>query len=151
MFDKKKIRDALGNFIPEFKTECGEPMSFAGIEEEDIPKTILESIIGEELSEEFGKPYYEDGAVLIQVPNNYTEGPYENEHACRLREPNKFQKDSFRRTSRKSGGKVYHVIMGKLKGESNMTEQAYRYPKKSWSSSQARSHCKKHCESTGTF
>jgi HK97 family phage prohead protease len=70
--------------------------------------------------------------------------PYENEHACRLREPGDFEKDSFRRTSRKHKGKEYDVIMGKLKGDDSMTEQAYRYKKNKWTASEAKSHCKEH-------
>lgn len=70
--------------------------------------------------------------------------PYENEHACRLEDPDKFQDDSFRRTKRKHKGKEYSVIMGRLKGEDTMTEQAYRYAKKIWTASQAKSHCKDH-------
>lgn len=70
--------------------------------------------------------------------------PYPNEHACRLRQPNEFQKGSFRRTSRKHEGKTYDVISGKLKGDDAMTEQAYRYPKEDWTVSQARSHCEDH-------
>ncbi|MBA7533319.1 hypothetical protein ES705_25554 [subsurface metagenome] len=34
--------------------------------------------------------------------------------------------------------------MGRLKGETTMTEQAYRYPKDTWTVSQARKHCKDH-------
>jgi len=74
--------------------------------------------------------------------------PYPNEHACRLREPGDFQPDSFRRIQREHEGKRYSVIMGRLKGETTMTEQAYRYSKDTWSASQARSHCKSH---DGTF
>jgi len=71
--------------------------------------------------------------------------PYPNEHACRLREPGEFREDTFRRITREAeNGKKYDVIMGKLKGESTMTEQAYRYPKDSWSVNEARAHCKKH-------
>jgi len=70
--------------------------------------------------------------------------PYPNEHACRLRDPGDFQKGSFRRVTRKHEGKEYAVIMGRLKGETTMTEQAYRYPKEIWTAAQARSHCKDH-------
>lgn len=70
--------------------------------------------------------------------------PYENEHACRLVDPGKFKKDSFRRTTRKHNGKEYSIIMGKLKGEDSMTEQAYRYDKDTWSASSAKSHCDSH-------
>jgi HK97 family phage prohead protease len=70
--------------------------------------------------------------------------PLPNEHSCRLRQPGDFQKDSFRRTARKHKGKTYDVISGKLKGEDSMTEQAYRYPKDTWSAADARSHCDSH-------
>lgn len=70
--------------------------------------------------------------------------PYPNEHSCRLRSPGDFKDGSFRRSSRKHDGKKYDVIMGRLKGEDTMTEQAYRYPTKSWGESEARSHCKEH-------
>ena len=70
--------------------------------------------------------------------------PYPNEHACRLRDPGDFQEGSFRRAPREHEGKEYFVIMGRLKGETTMTEQAYRYPKDTWSVSQARAHCKSH-------
>jgi len=70
--------------------------------------------------------------------------PYPNEHACRLREPGDFQADSFRRMSREHDGKIYGVIMGRLKEETTLTEQAYRYPIAGWSASQAKSHCQDH-------
>lgn len=70
--------------------------------------------------------------------------PYPNEHACRLRNPDDFQAGSFRRTSRESDGKKYDVIMGRLKGEETMTEQAYRYPKDSWTETEACDHCQEH-------
>lgn len=70
--------------------------------------------------------------------------PYPNEHACRLRDPGDFQSDSFRRTTRKHDGKEYSVIMGRLKGQDTMTEQAYRYNKGTWTAESARSHCSDH-------
>lgn len=70
--------------------------------------------------------------------------PYPNEHACRQRDPGDFESDSFRRTKREHEGKEYFVIMGKLKGESTMTEQSYRYPKDIWTEAEARKHCKSH-------
>ncbi len=70
--------------------------------------------------------------------------PMPNEHACRLKDPGAFEPDSFRRMERDHEGKTYSVIMGKLKGESTMTEQAYRYPKDTWGAAQARTHCTSH-------
>jgi len=70
--------------------------------------------------------------------------PYPNEHACRLRPPSDFQADSFRRITREHEGKKYSIIMGRLKDEDTMSEQAYRYPKEIWDVAIARSHCKDH-------
>ena len=70
--------------------------------------------------------------------------PFPNEHSCRLRDPGDFQPDTFRRTTRKHEGKEYSVIMGKLKSESTMTEQTYRYAKDTWTAEEARAHCKGH-------
>ncbi len=70
--------------------------------------------------------------------------PFPNEHACRLRDPGGFIKGSFRRSSRKSEGKKYGVIQGRLKGKTALTDQSFRYPKDIWSVSTARKHCKRH-------
>ena len=72
--------------------------------------------------------------------------PYPNEFSCRLRSPSDFQKDSYVRTKRKSKtyNKTYSVVQARLKGKDTLTDQAYRYPKKTWSASEARSHCKAH-------
>ena len=72
------------------------------------------------------------------------EKPFANEHACRLREPGDFQDDSFRRISRSHEGKRYAVIMGRLKGQTTLTEQAFRYPKDTWTASEAGGHCRSH-------
>lgn len=74
--------------------------------------------------------------------------PYTNEHACRLRQPGDFEEDSFRRMTREHEGKKYACVMGRLKGEKTMTEQAYRYDKDVWEMAQARAHCK---AADGTF
>lgn len=70
--------------------------------------------------------------------------PFPNEHSCRLRNPADFKADSFRRITREHEGKEYSVIVGRLKGETSMTEQAYRYNRETWSASSARSHCEGH-------
>ncbi len=86
-------------------------------------------------------------AVILGVKE--LEGkPYPNEHACRLRDPDDFQEGSFRRTTRKHDDKKYSVIMGRLEGETTLTEQAYRYDKEIWEAAEAKSHCKDH---DGTF
>jgi hypothetical protein len=70
--------------------------------------------------------------------------PYPNEHACRIRQPGDFQKGKWARTSREHNGKEYGIVMGRLKGETTMTEQAYRYPIDNWTEKQAKAHCKEH-------
>ena len=84
-----------------------------------------------------------DIAALIGEPEDAAR-PFENEHACRLRDPSGFQPNSFRRVRRESEGKRYDVIMGRLKGETSMTEQSYRYPKDVWETAEARRHCRAH-------
>jgi hypothetical protein len=70
--------------------------------------------------------------------------PYPQFHACRLRQPSAFQPDSFKTMTRDHHGKKYDVIIGKLKGESASTEQAFRYPKDVWTTKLARGHCQSH-------
>lgn len=70
--------------------------------------------------------------------------PFPNEHSCRLRPPAGFQEGRFRRDSRKTDGKTYFIIMGRLKGQDTMVEQAYRYPKQNWTAAEARKHCRDH-------
>lgn len=65
--------------------------------------------------------------------------PYPNEHACRLQDPDKF--DQFRRGSRQHEGKAYSIIYGHPKGGGGWEEQAFRYPKGSWTAEEARTHC----------
>jgi hypothetical protein len=73
--------------------------------------------------------------------------PYPNEHSCRLREPDEFQKESFRTVTRKSAShndKEYDVIRGQLKNSDEWDDQAFRYPKDTWNEGEAHTHCKEH-------
>lgn len=70
--------------------------------------------------------------------------PYPNEHACRIRSPGAFQPKRFRRIK---SGKL-SIIIGRLKGQTTTTTQAFRYPKDAWTEKQAREHCK---EQKGRF
>lgn len=70
--------------------------------------------------------------------------PYPNEHACRIREPGTFQEESMRRIV---NGKLA-IIIGKLKGATATTTQAFRYPKDAWTEAEARKHC---AENEGSF
>jgi len=65
--------------------------------------------------------------------------PFRNEHACRVRDPGQFEKGSFRRIKQ---GKL-SIIIGRLKGKTSTTTQAFRYPIKDWTESEARENCKK--------
>ncbi len=89
------------------------------------------------------KGYYDPNQLQEETQKD-AERPYPNEHACRLREPSEFKKGSFVRMDRDHKGKKYSVILGKLKGEDTLTEQAYRYDKDTWSPQQAEKHCKDH-------
>lgn len=66
--------------------------------------------------------------------------PFPNEHSCRLRSPDDFENDSFRRINQ---GKL-SIIIGKLKGQSTTTTQAYRYPTDKWDKDDAKKHCEEH-------
>ena len=82
-------------------------------------------------------------SAALQTMITAEEGrPYPNEHACRLQPPSKFS--DFRRGTRKSDGKAYSVIFGKVKDEETWEEQAYRYAKDVWEADDARTHCKSH-------
>ena len=72
--------------------------------------------------------------------------PYPNEHACRLESPSGCLE--YARVSRRSAsiGKNYAVL--RCRKTTGWVDQAYRYPKSNWTSTQARRHCKAH---DGTF
>ncbi len=124
-------------------------INLEGLEIGKDKKTIIDlgSILSGKSKEE-GKEGEEEETIkedeLEEIEVGYAQKPLPNEHACRLKDPGGFQDDSFRRTIRTSGGKKYSIIMGKLKGQTTMTEQAYRYAKTVWEASEARKHCKDH-------
>ena len=61
--------------------------------------------------------------------------PYPNEHAARVRDPGGFQPGSFRRKQLSQG---VNAIMGRLKGQSSMTVQAYRFDRERFTAAEAR-------------
>jgi len=67
--------------------------------------------------------------------------PFPNEHSCELPFPEK----PIRITSGelKHNGKIFRILYGFLKGGSSKA-YAYRYPKESWTVSEARVHCQEH-------
>lgn len=66
--------------------------------------------------------------------------PYENEHACRLEDPNKFVRFRRQNNAAKVNGKRVDFIFG-ITQAGKTARQAIRYPKSIWSASDARSHC----------
>jgi HK97 family phage prohead protease len=66
--------------------------------------------------------------------------PYPNEHACRLEDPDKYDKLRRENCAEKSDGKCIDVIYGIKDNKSEI--QALRYDKEVWSASEARAHCK---------
>jgi hypothetical protein len=74
--------------------------------------------------------------------------PYPNEHAARMRDPGDFQDGSFRSKTLPNG---VRMIMGRLKGETTLTVQAYRFPKSKFTAAQARKWLKDHKISCKSF
>ena len=67
-----------------------------------------------------------DAAVINGLPDSTFQGPYPNEHAARVRDPGDFQPGSFR--SKDLPESKIRIILGRLKGETTTTVQAYRFP-----------------------
>lgn len=73
--------------------------------------------------------------------------PYPNEYSCRLEEPIRDAMTARRNGARVHDGKAYDVIFQQGK-DRKMHDQAFRYPKKTWTAEEAQAHCAKH---TGRF
>lgn len=74
--------------------------------------------------------------------------PYLNEHSARIRNPSDFQEDSFRRIKAAPG---ISIIIGRLKGETTATTQAYRFDKDKFTSPEAKAWLKEHDEKYTLF
>jgi len=107
-------------------------------DEKSYPFRLVALVKEDSLSMEL---LFDFGASHVDVVEMVSK-PFPNEHACRIKQPTDFEEGSFRTTSRAHKGKTYRVIMGKV-GEA-FTEQAYRYPKTSWTAGEARNHCDSH-------
>jgi hypothetical protein len=81
-----------------------------------------------------------------EIEKSGAEKPYENEHACRLKDPGKYDRFTRKNCAQKHDGKCIDVIYGIKEGKSEI--QALRYPKDIWTASAAKSHCK---DRNGTF
>lgn len=74
--------------------------------------------------------------------------PYENYHACRLHDPDKYSETRYAKNEREHDGRKYDVLYGKRKSDGEWEDQSYRYKKSLWSEEDASAHCK---EKKGTF
>jgi len=74
--------------------------------------------------------------------------PYPNEHSARVRDPGDFKPDSFRRKEVTDG---ISIVMGRLKGETSMTTQAYRFDKDKFTATEAKKWLKEHDVEYSTF
>ena len=66
--------------------------------------------------------------------------PLPSEHACRLKSPGQYERFARKNCEQKHDGKCIDVIYGIKKGKSEI--QSLRYKIKTWTASEARSHCK---------
>ena len=73
--------------------------------------------------------------------------PYENEHSCRLTDPDKYQKFARKNCYKKHDDKCIDYIFGVISADESEL-QAMRYPKDVWTADAARAHCK---DADGTF
>lgn len=66
--------------------------------------------------------------------------PFPNEHACRIENPDNFDKTTFRRKTIASG---LDLISGKKPGSDSMQKQTYRFDKNIWTEERARAFCQR--------
>jgi len=154
MLSKEKYEDkGFKAYDPE-KYSAREPVIvelLGALEEKDfdievescVTEKMEDQVIGEDIDFEEDelieyKEYINDNYEK-DAEGNLIEKPYPNEHACRLKDPAKY--DSFARKScyRKSDGKCIDYIFGIKEGKSDA--QALRYKKDIWTASAAKSHC----------
>ena len=67
--------------------------------------------------------------------------PYPHEHAARIRNPDAFEPNSFRSKQISRG---IRMILGKLKGSSTMTAQAYRFAADQFTADEAKRWLREH-------
>jgi len=78
----------------------------------------------------------------LPVEKDVAKKPYPNEHSARIREPEEFKEDSFRRKNIDEG---IDIIIGKLKdGDDKMETQAYRFNKENFTADEAKKWLKDH-------
>jgi len=70
--------------------------------------------------------------------------PYPNEHAARVKNPDDFQENSFRRKKIKTSQNSISMIIGRLKDKTTTTTQAYRFPRDLYTVDEAKKWLKDH-------
>ena len=106
----------------------------------DSTKTKIDPSINTKIQPETNKiqtVFNSKSGIVI----NSIEDPYKNEHAARIIEPSRFQKDSFRRKNITTG---IDVIIGKLIGENKIIIQSYRFDSNIFSVYEAKNWLKEH-------
>jgi hypothetical protein len=68
--------------------------------------------------------------------------PFQNFHSCRLLEPSLFKDGSIRTLHTKQEGLT--LLVGKLKSNGKSDTESFRYDKKVWTESKAKTHCASH-------
>jgi len=102
----------------------------------DVLKTypLFENTVLDEFIKELGTKSVP--VPELPVEKDVAKKPYPNEHAARVREPEEFEDDSFRRKNIKEG---IDIIIGKLKGDDDKMEtQAYRFNKQDFTADEAK-------------
>lgn len=83
----------------------------------------------------------EPARLTTRAEEDLIQRPYPNEHSCRLEDPKKYVKFNRINCDQKHDGKCIDVIYGRKKdGKSEI--QALRFPKASWTESDAKAVCK---------
>ena len=93
-------------------------------------------------TEEIEDNEIQEVAAMLDSADEYDINmPYPTEHAARIREPGDFEDNSFRRKNIETG---IDIIIGKLKGKTTTTTQAYRFKKDKFTADEAKKWLKDH-------
>lgn len=109
-----------------------------GYTEDEIDEMVGWTHMGEEQKDEQKEFDLDELEEMGAVPSE--EKPFPNEHACRLFDPDQFDKFNRINCYRKSANRCIDYIFG-IKGNKSKV-QALRYKKKTWTASEAKAHCK---------
>jgi hypothetical protein len=152
-------RYLLGQNLKLFKGQAeGEPGAITGgaleliepvdVVFEDEPKGKSQVQVSADIGgTEDPPPVLEEGAANgplvaeVDIDKDLALKPYPQEHACRMADPDTFDKFRRQNCQRKVDGKCVDAIWG-IKGDNPVVVQAFRYPKADWTVADAKNHCK---------